>query len=84
MSVAVRKHPRDELAERRTGVMVRVYVPVQLARLIDEAQAKYGVTKKHVVVAALTGHFAGGGQHQDVKELLRLARTWLNRQVNGG
>lgn len=81
--MTVRKHPRDELADRRTGVKLQVFVPVQLARLITEAQGRFGVTKKQVVVAALTSHFAAGGQHQDVKELLRLARLWLGRQING-
>ena len=62
---------------------VEVYVPVQIGKLIAEAQAKFGVTKKQVVVAALVQHFVSTGQHNDVRELMKLARTWLARQVNG-
>jgi hypothetical protein len=77
----VRRHPRDEIAARRRrgGVRVELQLPNQLHKLVGEAQAKYGVTRKQIVVSALMKYFTG--EMPELRELARLGVQVLRRHA---
>lgn len=81
MSAATARHPRAQLGRRRSGIATHVELSPTLRRLVDEQAELYGIAKKDVIVMALVRHFSQ--DLPDVKELAKLARTWLNQQVNG-
>lgn len=81
MSAAPAKNRLREELGRRSGVRFDVHLPAQLAKAIDELRGRYGLTRKEVAVAAFTAYFSSGGQHEDLRAVLKLARRWLAKQV---
>jgi hypothetical protein len=78
----VARHPRDEIAARRRrgGVRVELQLPRQIFKLVEEAQTKYGVTRKQIVISALMKYFTG--ELPEVRELAKLG-VQLLRQKTG-
>lgn len=78
-SVASSRHPRDEIGRRRSGIPTHVELSPSLRKLVEQQAAQFGIAKKDVIVMALVRHFAS--ELGDVKELAKLAKTWLNYQL---
>jgi hypothetical protein len=66
---------------RRSGVRVEFYLPAATAREIDALCGRLGLRRREVALAAFTAYFAGLGQQEDLREVLKLARRWLAKQV---
>jgi hypothetical protein len=78
-NVASSRHPGDEIGRRRRGIPTHVELSPALRRLVDAEAARFGIAKKDVIVAALVRHFAS--ELTDVKELAKLAKTWMQHQI---